>query len=330
MGIDLNPLLVCIAAQTQFQGRHLALAADLASPTGPLVTALLDPTQPSQQWLPVYSFAKNGQPNGGVAFINMLSGYAAKYTGNGSPVIQTPIEQIDASSVWTFGTDEGGGYSGYCAVRPACEESQNLNIPGYSPWRPGQGMITWGWGSGDPHPNDIWAIINTSAAYQPAFDTTNYKPLQYWIQSATPKQLVVDIGDPDDGYPVFGNTAYTTSDTQQFLPVARFSNGTSASGFAMISWRYDRAIFNDDLNSDTVFAMSVSHIDDRAIWQALPDDGYNGFFRVMLTSHDNKNLNLSGYDWPPGTEVIAWEWGSNDPAPNDVWKFVPMLVGAGA
>ncbi|MGY4646856.1 hypothetical protein [Mycobacterium sp. URHB0021] len=123
----------------------------------------------SQQWLAVVSW--KGDPAGGfnnqvVSFLNVATGNAMQYGGLDAALQSCPFASTDNSGnfTWTFAPTF---FLPICfAVRPACDENQNINVTG-NRTSPGQYVSTWTWGDGDPTNYDNWSFISVTPSGTP-------------------------------------------------------------------------------------------------------------------------------------------------------------------
>jgi hypothetical protein len=107
-----------------------------------------NPNEPRQQWEMTW------YDHWGIAYINKGTGKALG-TGAGEPLHQIDPAILNATSLWTLGSDEGLNYH---AIRTLLNDDINLNVAGNGPYFPGSDVIAYdGWGGGKP--NEVWRFF---------------------------------------------------------------------------------------------------------------------------------------------------------------------------
>lgn len=308
-----TPLFVSIVSRCTFNGRPLALAANLDDLNGNLWVVPLDPSQPSQRWMPAAYTPPGSGGVLGVVLINMLTGQAAYATGgNGDPVSQVAVNAIDAHSVWTLGGDEGGGYM---AVRPLLTDSQNLNVPGNSPYSP-RGVCTWVWGSHGSG-NSHWTFIATDARHPDGFDNVSYGPLMRGLYARCGWAASDNPANP--GGQIVSEAWDGTRPAQLFFPAWYFTGGMPG-GVVLINAQSQRALYATGINGDPVTQVDQAHIDSHSVWVPFTVSSGSVYFPLMPQIQKYQNLNIAGYPpYGPDRGIITWSWGGGQD--NEYWTF---------
>ncbi|MCC2632977.1 MAG: hypothetical protein K0S48_863 [Ramlibacter sp.] len=318
-----GPLFISIVSRCTFNGRPLALAVNLRDPGGQLWVSPLDPSQPSQLWMPALYIRRYGDGGGGivgVSFVNMLTGYAMYApNGNDQPVSQVPVANIDDHSVWSFGGNEGGGYM---AIRPVADDGQNLNIPGDGPYKPGP-VITYRW-AGGPW-NSQWTCIPSSAPYLAEFDVVPYAPFFRGLYCRAGWSASVNPSNPT------GQLVSRPNDLQQqgqlFFPALAFYGGMPW-GIAVASAQTNQALYVTGSNGSPVTQVPLQQLDAHSLWSPGGSER-NHFFAFRPVLDPGQNMELPGNGpYGPDVGVVTWGWGGGQN--NEVWTWLvpdaaPML-----
>jgi len=168
----------------------------------------------SQQWLAVVSW--KGDPAGGfndqvVSFLNVATGNAMQYGGLEAPLASCPFASNDHSGNFTWTYAQTFIFPIIFAVRPACDENQNINIT-ENRTNPGQYVSTWTWGDGDPASYDSWSFISVTPSGQqfvPASQAALHAHTDMPQRLSDPSQLVPPLGATWGS--AKSSTNYTTS-----------------------------------------------------------------------------------------------------------------------
>jgi hypothetical protein len=134
---------------------NLVLSINRSNPDGGLVLDTLRPGDPTQRW---YVLQNKHNVNGrlvldSVSLANVATErLAGMRGGQGSAITLWHRSVNDGTTRWTIQGDRTGN----CAIRPLNNSSQNLNVLGNGPYRPGSAVSTWAWGRGQG--NETWTI----------------------------------------------------------------------------------------------------------------------------------------------------------------------------
>lgn len=316
--MPLSQFVVSIVAQARCTAAPLAVAVDCKNPSGQLIAAAFDPTQPSQLWFPLtwgYCVNEGFFTLGlaGCAFVNVLTGMAMYSAGrDGSPLLQVPVGQIGGNSVWCV-----VGGAPYFAVRLLSDADQNLYIQGSSPYTAGMTLGTTGWHS---DPNEVWSIVQTNAPYPAAFDQLPYQQLLANLTACANLNLSSN-GQPGDTSQMTVQTPAVSNAAQQFTIPTLFNSSTGGpSGIAIINQASGNAVHAaSDSQGAVVNQVAYPPLDNYSMWSLGPP-GWSAGFAVRPFVDDGQNLNIPG-DGPysAGQTMITYGWGGG--ASNESWNI---------
>jgi hypothetical protein len=134
---------------------NLVLSINRTNPDGGLVLDTLRPGDPAQRW---YVLQNKHNVNGrlvldSVSLANVATERLAGMRGGQGSAITLWHRSVNGGTTrWTIQGDRTGN----CAIRPLNNSSQNLNVLGNGPYRPGSAVSTWAWGRGQG--NETWTI----------------------------------------------------------------------------------------------------------------------------------------------------------------------------
>lgn len=181
---------------------------------------------PSQQWLAVVSW--KGDPVGGfndhvVSFLNVGTGNAMQYGGLEAPLQSCPFASTDRSGNFTWTLLSVFPLPIVFAVRPACDENQNINVT-ENRTNPGQYVSTWTWGDGDPASYDSWIFTSVTPSGTPFLPSSQTSPR---TSAATPQPL----SDNNQLVPPLGATwGLATSSTRDNTSAMSWSDDKTMGG----------------------------------------------------------------------------------------------------
>lgn len=335
MGIDGSKLAgycVNIVSQQVCNGRHLAVAVNLDALTGQAVVAPLDPTQPSQLWLPIL-FCELSNPaiieTATPAFVNVLSGQALYYAGSGNqPIQQIQLSQLSLNATWTM-ADLGGGWA---AIRAAVDDDQNWGIASAVIKA---GISTVGWDGGTIW--DSWTCVYPTLPSDPA--------LTAYLTALVPNLPLLSIIDLDsmalsDNGASSNNiviaTPSSTDASQQWLGLPNWRNDGSGAFqnwvIAFANASTGNLVRYSGSQGQPLTSCALDKGDGNSTWTlALCPAVFGGTagFAVRPACDDDQNINVTENRTSPGQWVSTWGWGGDDPASYDVWT-IRSLTSSGA
>ncbi len=312
MGIDGSKLAgycVNIVSQQVCNGRHLAVAVNLDALTGQAVVAPLDPTQPSQLWLPIL-FCELSNPaiieTATPAFVNVLSGQALYYAGSGNqPIQQIQLSQLSLNATWTM-ADLGGGWA---AIRAAVDDDQNWGIASAVIKA---GISTVGWDGGTIW--DSWTCVYPTLPSDPA--------LTAYLTALVPNLPLLSIIDLDsmalsDNGASSNNiviaTPSSTDASQQWLGLPNWRNDGSGAFqnwvIAFANASTGNLVRYSGSQGQPLTSCALDKGDGNSTWTlALCPAVFGGTagFAVRPACDDDQNINVTGESYvarPMGIDV---------------------------